>query len=331
MKKFLIIQTAFIGDVVLTTGLIEKLHQHFPGAAIDFLVRKGNEGLLTGHPLLREVLVWNKNRNKYSNLWKLLRQIRKRKYNKVINAQRFAATGFLTVFSGAESTVGFDKNPFSFLFSEKVKHQLKMKGINKHEIIRNHELIQDFTDTVPAKPVLYPSAEDEKFIQKFKGSPYITVCPASVWFTKRYPKEKWIDFLNRIPAHYSVYILGAPGDKELAEEIKNTTTHKLVTDLCGQLSFLQSAALMKDAAMNYANDSAPLHFASAMNAPVTAIYCSTVPSFGFTPLSDKSFIVETDQKLTCRPCGLHGRKACPLGHFNCAHTIRTEQLLNTLP
>jgi heptosyltransferase-2 len=88
---------------------------------------------------------------------------------------------------------------------------------------------------------------------------------------------------------------------------------------------------MKDAAMNYANDSAPLHFASAMNAPVTAIYCSTVPSFGFTPLSDKSFIVETDQKLTCRPCGLHGRKACPLGHFNCAHTIRTEQLLNTLP
>ncbi len=60
MQKFLIIQTAFIGDVVLATGLVEKLHQHFPGAQIDFLVRKGNEGLLQGHPFLHEVLVWNK-------------------------------------------------------------------------------------------------------------------------------------------------------------------------------------------------------------------------------------------------------------------------------
>jgi len=87
---------------------------------------------------------------------------------------------------------------------------------------------------------------------------------------------------------------------------------------------------MKDAVMNYVNDSAPMHFASAMNAPVTAVYCSTVPSFGYGPLSDERHIVEVKEALSCRPCGLHGYKACPLQHFKCAMDITDEQLLQTL-
>ena len=331
MQKFLIIQTAFIGDVVLATALIEKLHQHFPDAQIDFLLRKGNESLLSGHPFLHETLIWDKKKNKYRNLWKLLRLIPKREYDKVINVQRFAATGLLTAFSGAKETIGFDKNPWSFLFSKKIKHVIGERGNSIHETYRNLELIKDLTDAVPVMPRLYPSSNDEVFVKKYKTAAYITVSPASVWFTKQFPKEKWIEFINAVPASYAVYLLGAPDDAALAEEIKNTTTHASVVNLCGQLSFLQSAALMKDAQMNYVNDSAPMHFASAVNAPVTAIYCSTLPSFGFGPLSDKKFIVETEEKLDCRPCGLHGRKACPLGHFNCAYTIKVAQLLNTLP
>jgi heptosyltransferase-2 len=88
---------------------------------------------------------------------------------------------------------------------------------------------------------------------------------------------------------------------------------------------------MKDAAMNYVNDSAPMHFASAVNAPVTAVYCSTIPSFGFGPLSDIKYIVEIKEPLDCRPCGLHGYKACPRGHFHCAWHITDDQLLATLP
>ena len=87
---------------------------------------------------------------------------------------------------------------------------------------------------------------------------------------------------------------------------------------------------MQNAFMNYTNDSAPLHIASAMNAPVTAVFCSTVTWFGYTPLSDKSFVVERAEPLYCRPCGLHGRKQCPEGHFKCALDISKNQLLATL-
>jgi heptosyltransferase-2 len=84
---------------------------------------------------------------------------------------------------------------------------------------------------------------------------------------------------------------------------------------------------MKSATMNFMNDSAPMHLASSVDAPTTAIFCSTVTSFGFGPLSNNSIVVETKEKLDCRPCGLHGHKECPKKHFKCAENININELL----
>ena len=137
---------------------------------MDFLVRKGNEGLLNNHPFLHEVLIWNKKEKKKKNLFLLLKKIRKEKYDKVINLQRFASTGMLTAFSGAKEKIGFDKNPFSFLFTKKIKHDLSNK---KHEVERNNELIAHFTDDSFTKPRLYPSMEIMSEIKKYT---FATVC-----------------------------------------------------------------------------------------------------------------------------------------------------------
>ncbi len=327
MQRFLIIQTAFIGDVVLATGMVEKIHNAYPEAQIDFLVRKGNESLLVNNPFLNEVLIWTKTENKWKNLFKLLIQIRSRKYEKVINLQRFASTGFLTAFSKAKEKIGFDKNPFSFLFSKRIKH---IMNDGRHEVERNHELIKDFTDTQFAKPKLYPSENDFKSVEIYTAQQYICIAPSSVWFTKQYPVEKWIEFLNETPSLIKIFLLGGKEDKDICETIAASSSNKNTEVLAGKLNFLQSAALMKNAVMNYVNDSAPLHFASAMDAPVTAIFCSTIPAYGFGPLSTKSFITETKVQLSCRPCTLHGRKACPLGHYKCAFTIETTRLINSL-
>lgn len=146
------------------------------------------------------------------------------------------------------------------------------------------------------------------------------MAPASVWFTKQLGEDKWIDLSNKVSKDTTIYLLGAPGDAELCERIKSKSENKKIQILAGKLSLLQSCALMKDAKMNYVNDSAPLHLASSVNANVTAFFCSTVPSFGFGPLSDNSKVIEV-KNLDCRPCGLHGYKACPKGHFNCSNLI----------
>ena len=329
MQKFLVIQTAFIGDVVLATALIEKLHYFYPDSKIDFLVRKGNEALLTNHPFLNEVLVWNKKQHKYKNLFFLIKKIRQKKYNRVINVQRFAATGFITVLSNAEKTIGFDKNPLNFLYSKTVKHVMNAHT-DAHETERNQKLIEDITDAVAAKPRLYPTSKDYQKVKEFQHQEYICIAPSSVWFTKQYPKEKWRSFIDHLPSSYIIYLLGAPADIDLCEDIRSGTANRNVINLAGKFSFLQSAALQQSATMNFTNDSAPMHFASAVNAPVTAIYCSTVPSFGFGPLSNKSYIIQTNEFLACKPCGLHGYKSCPLGHFKCAYTITDDQLLSVM-
>jgi len=326
LKKILIIQTAFIGDVVLATGLVEKLNSFYPYSQIDFLLRKGNETLLAGHPFIRTILVWDKKQKKYANLWFIFRQIKKEKYDLVINLQRFAASGILASFSGAKLRYGFEKNPFSFLFTKSFPHIIGKRGdlAYLHETERNQALIAEFTDAHASKPKLYPSDPDFEAVSVYQNKPYVTISPASVWFTKQYPKYKWIELIKTIPDGYMIYLTGGKGDSELCSKIKKNGRHAGIEVLAGKLSFLQTAALMKNARMNFTNDSAPLHFASAMDAPVTAIFCSTIPEFGFGPLSIDSRIAQETDNLECRPCGLHGYKACPKGHFKCAYDINLK-------
>lgn len=321
MQRILIIQTAFIGDVILATPIIEKLKRHYPDVEIDFLVRRGNGALLKEHPHLNKVFIWKKKQNKYTNLFRVLLLIRRRKYDVAINLQRFFASGFLTILSGAKQKVGFRKNPLSPFFDVKVTHRLN----GQHETSRNLSLIQHLTDKKWIRPRLYPRKRDYASVSKFQEVPYLCMAPTSVWETKEMPSVKWVELILAQDNDWVIYLLGGPDDRDACQEIIDMSERRNVVNLAGKLNFLESAALMEKAVMNYTNDSAPMHMASAMNAPTNAIYCSTIPSFGFGPLGAKSKIVETKENLSCRPCGIHGKKKCPLDHFNCAYTIRVEQ------
>jgi heptosyltransferase-2 len=326
-NKILLIQTAFIGDVILATALIEKLRRRFPEVAIDFLLRKGNEGLLQNNPHLRQVLIWDKKKRKTRNLFGILSQIRQERYDAVVNLQRFSSSGMLTALSGAKERIGFDKNPWAFGFTKKVRHEFGTDEHFIHETDRNLSLIAHLTDTQREYPKLYPSKEDFQIIPTHQN--YVCIAPTSVWYTKQLPPERWLALMAKLPLDWTIFLLGAPGDRAVCEVLLQQSVHPKVVNTAGTLSFLQSAALMSGANMNYVNDSAPLHLASAMNAPVTAVFCSTVPRFGFTPLSEKSWIVETREKLDCKPCGLHGYKACPEGHFRCAN-VEAEELVKSI-
>ncbi len=321
-KNILIIQTAFIGDAILASSVVEKMHQFFPQAKISILVRKGNESLYQEHPFLTQTLVWNKQDGKYRSLFKLLKTIRKQKFDTIINLHRYSSSGFLTAFSKARYTSGYDKNPFSFLFDNKSKHKI---GDGRHEIERYNDLIESITDKTIVKPKLYPSFKQFSKIEPLVAQAFVCMAPSSVWFTKQLPKDKWIELCNSIPKEIIIYLLGGPADKSLCEEIKNKSTHSTIKILAGDLSLLESCELMKHAKMNYVNDSGPLHLASAGNSPTTAFFCSTVPTYGFYPLSYNSTVIEVNN-LDCKPCGLHGYKTCPKNNFRCGNEIKLPLL-----
>lgn len=330
LKKILLIQTASLGDVILSTPIAEKLHHFYPNAQIDFLLKYGYQDIFKNHPYIHRVIVWDKSENKYQHLYELTKVIRDRKYDAVINVQRFASSGLVTALSKAKIRIGFSKNPFSLFFTRRVKHKIGKGKDNPHEIIRNLQLVDSLAEKGNFSVKLYPSQHDFAKVSQYKTRQYITLAPASLWFTKQYPEKKWVEFLKRIDKNLVVYLLGAPSEKELCKRIIDHSGHDNCLNLAGKLSFLESAALMKDALMNYVNDSAPMHLSSAVNANTTVIFCSTVPEFGFGPLSDKSYIVQVKNPPKCKPCGLHGFKQCPEKHFDCANKIEVKDLLEVL-
>jgi heptosyltransferase-2 len=327
-EKILIIQTASIGDVILATSLMESLHHAYPFAELTVLVKSNNTGLFHGHPFIKNVLAWNKQHNKYSNLFRLIKYIRRERFTMVINIHRFFTSGIITALSGAKITSGFTKNPFAFSFTHRVRHKIAVNG--KHEIERNHDLIS-FLGKTPIQPVkLYPGKEAYKNVEPWQSEPYICIAPASLWFTKQLPAVKWVEILDKIDPNYNVYLLGGANDEPLCQQIMEQSSNKRTNILAGKLNLLETAALMKKAVMNIVLDSAPLHLASAMNASTTALFCSTVPAFGFGPLAENSIVIEPEKRLPCRPCGIHGLRKCPEKHFDCAYTINCNTVVERI-
>ena len=322
IKKILLIQTAFIGDAVLVTALIESLKKIDPTFEISILVRKGNEVLFKYNPHIQKIFIWDK-KKKWVSFYKTLKKVRKEKFDVLFCIQRHFTMGLFTILSKAKIKVGFCENPFSFFFDKKVPYKLKN---NEHEIERNLNLAKQIFTFIPLeKPKLYFSDNEFKSIKSYQSVPYVCMAPSSVWKTKQLPISKWVELIEK--QAITVYLLGGKDDETLNDRIINLVKNKTnVINLAGKLDLLESTALMKSANMNYVNDSAPMHLCSSVDAPVTVFYCSTVPEFGFKPLSNINLIVETKLKLPCRPCGIHGKQKCPKKHFSCGHSIDINEV-----
>ncbi len=317
MQNILIIQTAFLGDVILATPVVSELQRIYPNAKIDMLVRKGNEGIISTHPQINDILVLDKKSGKIKEIKRLRKIIRAKKYDLLINLHRFGSSGILALLSGAKQKVGFDKNPFSFCYDIKVKHEI---GNGTHEVERNLKCIAHLGARKLVQPKVYPTEQHREKVADLVTKPFVTLAPASVWFTKQLPEKKWVELANKLKTDFTVYLVGGPGDFDLCQRIRIEANLDETTNLAGKLSLLESCALFEKASRCYVNDSGPLHMATAVNAPTTAFFCATIPAFGFGPLSDDSEIKETSEILDCRPCGLHGGKSCPKGHFKCGNT-----------
>ena len=309
MQRALFIQTAFIGDAILGAAAVEALHaQDFK---VDVLVRKGNELFYQDHPKVGRVWVWDK-KDKWRSWWMLLKQVRKERYDVLFLAQRFFTMGLFALLSNAVKKVGYAQGWWSFFFDVRITHQW---GTGVHEV-------QRLMDLVGSDQFFMPQLNVNSHAVDLPQEKYITISPSSVWKTKQAPVAVWQQVLNR-NADKKVLVLGGPGDvpalHELMKELR--LNHSNWEIVAGRYSLMQSGYLMKNAVMNYVNDSGPLHLCSATQAPVTAFFCSTIPAFGFGPLSPDSVVLQTLEPLECRPCGMHGHAQCPKGHFKCGQIL----------
>lgn len=332
-SKILLIQTAFPGDVVLSLGAAETLHRAFPKAAIHYLVREGCETILEGHPFIGRTWVWKK--SSWTSFCKVVKSIRQEQYDAVIVFQRFARSGLLALMSGSTCVIGYAENPLSPFFQFRIPYfnrQTKMPAA-PHEWVRCCRLAAlpwNIPESHFSKPKLYPPTSQVLSKWGLEPAQYVVCAPGSLWFTKRMPFAKWEELVRRISAAWRIVFLGSREEHPLCESLAKVAGVDRSLNLAGATRFLESAAIMEKAALSIVHDSAPLHLASAVNAPVCAIFGSTVPAFGFGPLSMVSFVAETPEHLKCRPCGLHGHTRCPKVHFRCMETISLDSIMEFL-
>jgi heptosyltransferase-2 len=325
-SKVLIIQTAFLGDAVLMTSLLEKIRVESPSSIIHLLVRKGLEDIFIAYPHDNLGQVWTYDKsNKLKSWWALRNELTKEKFDQVFVAQRFLGMGLLSISIGAKKVVGFDKNPLSLLFDEIVTHEF---GQGKHETERNTQLLTSWLGGALYKPFLNASHLNN-FPVGLQAQKYLAISPGSVWETKRFPVHKWIEFIHLLPLDQEIVLMGSAAEKHLSDEIEKAFkgSGRHINNACGRFNLQEAIAVYQQSQMSFVNDSGPLHICSALNTPTVAIFCSTIPAFGFGPLAKQHQIIEVKEKLTCRPCGNHGKKSCPETHFNCTNLIDVQELL----
>jgi heptosyltransferase-2 len=323
----LVVQTAFLGDVVLTTPLFSALAaDHGP---VDVVTTPIAAPLIETHPAVRKVIPYDKRGSDrgWAGLRNLARLLRTERYERAYLPHRSLRTATLGVLAGIPTRIGFS-GAWSFLYTE-----ARPKPALGHESDRLLALANKPPGVYP--PQLRPTAEDEQVVAQVLEEvgldgdvPFVALAPGSIWGSKRWPY--YPELAHRVAAkRIPVVVVGGPADLDEGSQIVAAVAaaqRVSAQNTCGRLSLRQSAALIGRAALLVTNDSAPLHLATAMGTPIVALFGPTVAEFGFGPLRPGDVALGIDE-LPCRPCSSHGPPQCPLGHHRCMRELTVEAVI----
>ncbi len=316
----LVVQTSFIGDVILTTPLIMRLAQDDDVHVVTTVI---GATVLRGHPSVARLTVYDKRGSDRGAIG----------FTRTARAIRGAAVAYLcqgssrsavlALAAGCGARIGFDTSDGRWLYTDRVTYR------DDWHHSRRLLSLGDMTaasSTAIVAPRLYPGDGDVAQVDELLegvARPLVALAPGSVWKTKRWPR--YAELARLLAEDHDIAIVGGEADASHAVEIARGLRSERVVDATGKLSLLGSAELVRRAVALVTNDSAAEHLASAVGTPTIAIFGPTVPSFGFGPLAPRSATAGIDS-LECRPCDRHGPRACPLKHWRCMTELSAMQI-----
>lgn len=324
-ERILIIQTAFIGDAILTLPLIQELKKSVPERIIDVITIPKCTEIFKASPYVDNVISFDKRGSGKSllRLIKFAKKINTSKYDQIICLHRSLRSAILSFLIKARVKSGFSTSAFPYVYDRIIEYRY-----DYHEVRRNLGFGEREYDDESWK--ILPEVNPQRthfelgttFEREFKKG-IVAIAPGSVWETKKYPVEDFLRLAEILATkEFGFVIIGDSKEAETGEEFANRFPGQAI-NFCGKLSILESIDLLRKCRMLITNDSAPTHFGVAAGIKVLTIYTSTVPNFGFYPYNWGSDFMGLDD-LDCKPCGIHGYDECPRGHFNCAKMLKTE-------
>jgi heptosyltransferase-2 len=324
MEKILIIQTAFIGDAILTLPMIQKLKSVIPESEIDVLAIPSTSQIFSASPYVNNTHIIDK-RGKHRSIFSLVKfinELKKNNYKRIYSPHRSLRSSFIVMMMGVKNTYGFTNSSFKYIYKNLIQYNPR-----HHEVQRNLDLI-GYKDEWKVLPELHiPESAENKannFILDNKLDNNIAaIAPGSIWNTKKYPEIYFKEVVKYLrEKSYSVVLIGSEKDKLLCDNILRGFDNG-VFSAAGKFSVIETIGFLKKVKILVSNDSAPTHFGMCADIPVLTIFCSTVPEFGFLPYNCGSSFVSLNG-LECKPCGIHGHVTCPIKTFVCGYNLKPQ-------
>lgn len=342
----LVVQTAFLGDLLLSIPLLRRLKQTYSGAPLTLVTRKGLARVMLDLGVVDHAYEVTKgNRQSYELI---LAQLTNKKFQLVISPHESMTTAIFVNGLVADRKIGFHKWWNFFAFNSRIK-----KNQNYPDAIRQLSLLAgmdreldlwlldigqknlnqpDQTGALPQVPIWASMSLREQLVKhpspvSLRG-PVAVIFPGSVWATKRWTHEGFLAVARFLESQgHHVLWAGALDEKELCDRFEKELPQ--TQSVAGQLSLTQMLVLLAHAELVVSNDSGGQHLAAVAGTPTVSIFGPTVLTQGFRPWNSKAVIAEV-HGLECRPCGRHGHQRCPIKTHACMKSLSSEQVIHQI-
>lgn len=311
-RRAVVIQTAHLGDVVLTIPLLGALAaRHGP---VDVVTTPAAAPLLAHLPAVRQVIPFDKHGREQgpAGLLRLAARLRGERYQAAWLPHRSFRSGLLARLAGVPERIGYAGSPGRWCYTRRLPWPP-----TGHVTAR----LAALAGATPVAPPWFPLTPAERDAagrwleaRHIRGR-FMVLAPGARWGTKRWPGFPALAAAMDLP----IVVVGDGGDVSLAEAVVAAAPGRAVSG-AGELDLRGLAAVLARSALIVSNDSLALHLAGGLGRPVLALFGPTVPAFGFGPLGPEGLVLE-HQGLACRPCSPHGPERCPLGHHRCMREL----------
>ncbi|MCB0356838.1 MAG: glycosyltransferase family 9 protein [Bdellovibrionales bacterium] len=344
----LFIQTAFLGDLFLSIPALKKLKSMNPDEELWLFCRSGFGQLFKDLKLINSYVEVNK----ADGSWKKAKlQLQTQSYNYTVSVHQSFRTAAIVASLSSKHKIGYYHwwNFWAYhqralrnmawpealrqlhllsLLDNNLKQQFEILSQQKYFMNSHTQLDLKNNTPLPAwasASILKELTQLNISLDRFAlPEQYIAISPGSVWPTKRWSEQNFVELINKLP--YPVVLLGSREEAELCARI--AAHDKQSINLGGKTSLLETLEILSHAKLTISNDSGAQHMAAAVECPVVSIFGPTVLSFGYRPWIQKARVVELD--LACRPCGKHGAKSCPLGTHECMQKLSPDSVYDSV-
>lgn len=325
-KKILIVKPSSLGDVVHSLPFLNAVKTSFPKTEIHWVIAKGFEGLLEGHPMINKLWIinkdeWKKIKNAKGTIKELnasFKALKKEKYDIVVDLQGLLRSGLITAATGAPVKIGFKeaREGSRFFYTHKLEGGKNIHAVDRYLKIADF-LGCDISDIRFPFPLHFKSSFITHHLSLSED--YAVIVPGARWKTKKWPPEKFGELSSKLPLH--IVIVGSKGEMDIANKIVACSDGKAIS-LAGKTDLKELIEVIRGARFVASNDSGPMHIAAALGIPVFAIFGPTDP-LRTGPYGKRHTIIKED--ISCAPCF---RKTCD--NMKCLKSLTVERVYEVI-